>query len=110
MLCITNRFEAAASISTILQNAQCATVEHMDKQASQDPGFPKVKVILSAAFEKELGGIKNVVELVKRRGAKSLAIIEENADNFGVERLMNGALLRLASKQIIPLKNSFCLI
>lgn len=90
-----NRFQAASSISTILQNGQCATVEHMDKHASQDPTFPEVRAILSAAFENELGGLKNVVDLVKKRGAKSLAIIEENADSFEVERSMNGALIRL---------------
>ena len=89
-------FEAAKSISNILQNAQCSTIEYMDKQASHNPALPNVKTILSAAFEKELGGIKNVVDLVKKRGAKSLTIIEENAKEFSVERSMNGALLRLA--------------
>jgi len=103
-------FEAAASISTILQNAQCATVEHLDKQASHDPAGPKVKAILSAAFEKEMGGLKNVVELVKKRGAKSLAIIEENAKTFSVERSMNAALLRLSlPKTDHPLELQFLL-
>jgi two-component system response regulator FlrC len=89
-------FSAASPISRILQNYQCPTIEHLDKQSGLERGGQKVKAILSAAFEKEIGGLKNVVELIKRRGAKSLAIIEENAKSFSVERSMNGALLRIA--------------
>jgi two-component system response regulator FlrC len=51
---------------------------------------------LSAAFEKKVGGLKSVVELVKKRSAKSIVIIEEDAAEFKIEQSMNGALLRIA--------------
>ena len=89
-------FAAAVPISGILQNYQCPTIEHLDKQSEVEHSGQKVKAILSSAFEKEIGGLKNVIELIKKRGAKSLAIIEENAKEFFVERSMNGALLRIA--------------
>ena len=56
----------------------------------------KVKAILSAAFEQKLGGLKAVVEMVKKRGAKSIVIVDEAAEAFRVERSMNGALLRVS--------------
>ena len=89
-------FAAATSISRILQNYQCSTIEHLDKNSGCERDGQKVKAILSARFEKEIGGLKNIIELIKKRGAKSLVIIEENANNFSVERSMNGALLRVA--------------
>ena len=89
-------FAAAASISRILQNYQCPTIEHFDKQSGLEHGGQKVKAILSTAFEKEIGGLKNVIELIKKRGAKSMAILDEKAAVFSVERSMNGALLRIA--------------
>jgi hypothetical protein len=75
-------FDAAVPISGILQNYQCPTIEHLDKQSEVERSGQKVKAILSSAFEKEIGGLKNVIELIKKRGAKSLAIIEENAKEF----------------------------
>ncbi len=89
-------FDAAASISRILQNYQCPTIELLDKHSGLEHGGQKVKSIMSMAFEKQVGGLKNVIEIIKKRGAKSLAIIEENAKEFSVERSMNGALLRVA--------------
>ena len=89
-------FAAATSISRILQNYQCPTIEHVDRHSGSEHIGQKVKAILSASFEKKIGGLKNVIELIKKRGAKSLAIIEENAKEFSVERSMNGSLLRLA--------------
>ena len=89
-------FDAAASISQILQNYQCPTIEHIERNSGYERDGQKVKAILSARFEKEIGGLKNIIELIKKRGAKSLVIIEENAKDFSVERSMNGALLRVA--------------
>ena len=89
-------FDAASSISNILQNYQCPTIEYLDRQVDLKTQANKEKAILSAAFEKEIGGLKNVVELAKKRGAKSLVIVEENTDTFSVERSMNSALLRIA--------------
>ena len=91
-----NDFSAAATISKKLQNYQCQTIEHFDTKESLSSNGQKVKMLLSANCEKKMGGIKNVINLVKKRGAKSLAIIEENASNFSVERSMNNALMRLA--------------
>ena len=88
-------FEAAEFITSTLNNYQCETLQHLDKQVSPEQYKKPIKAILSAKFEKEIGGLKNVIELVKKRGAKSLVIIEENAGEFSVERSMNSALLRL---------------
>ena len=90
------QFEASAQIAQVLQDYQCQFVEFTDKETSTPPMGVKVKAILSAAFEAEMGGLKNVIELIKKRGAKSLAIISENAEAFSVEKSMNGALLRIA--------------
>ena len=90
------QFEASAQIAQVLQDYQCQFVEFTDKETSTPPMGVKVKAILSAAFEVEMGGLKNVIELIKKRGAKSIAIISENAEAFSVEKSMNGALLRIA--------------
>ena len=96
-------FAAGKEILNILQNYQCSTVEHSDAKESIDRPAEKVKAILSAAFEKNVGGLKSVVELVKKRSAKSIVIIEEDAGELKIERSMNGALLRIA---IPPVKDS----
>ena len=103
-------FEAAEFITATLQNYQCETFQHLDKQAGLEIDKRPIKAILSAEFEKQLGGLKQVIELVKKRGAKSLAIIEENASAFSVERSMNSALLRLSiPKSSDPSERKFML-
>ena len=90
-----SEFKFAGKLSQILQNYQCSIVEHSEVKETWDAQGQKVKAILSAAFEQKLGGLKAVVEMVKKRGAKSIVIVEEAAEAFRVERSMNGALLRV---------------
>lgn len=89
-------FKFAGKLSQILQNYQCSIVEHFEVKETWDAQGQKVKAILSAAFEQKLGGLKAVVEMVKKRGAKSIVIVDEAAEAFRVERSMNGALLRVS--------------
>ena len=91
-----SEFKFAGKLSQILQNYQCSIVEHSEVKETWDAQGQKVKAILSAAFEQKLGGLKAVVELVKKRGAKSIVIVDEAAEAFRVERSMNGALLRVS--------------
>ena len=74
-------FAAGKEILNILQNYQCSTVEHSDAKESIDRPAEKVKDILSAAFEKKVGGLKSVVELVKKRSAKSIVILKKMRAN-----------------------------
>ena len=89
-------FKFAGKLSQILQNYQCSIVEHSEVKETWDAQGQKVKAILSAAFEQKLGGLKAVIEMVKKRGAKSIVIVDEAAEAFRVERSMNGALLRVS--------------
>ena len=89
-------FKFAGKLSQILQNYQCSIVEHSEVKETWDAQGQKVKAILSAAFEQKLGGLKAVVEMVKKRGAKAIVIVDEAAEVFRVERSMNGALLRVS--------------
>ena len=89
-------FKFAGKLSQILQNYQCSIVEHSEVKETWDAQGQKVKAILSTAFEQKLGGLKAVVEMVKKRGAKSIVIVDEAAEAFRVERSMNGALLRVS--------------
>jgi len=89
-------FKFAGKLSQILQNYQCSIVEHSEVKETWDAQGQKVKAILSAAFEQKLGGLKAVVDMVKKRGAKSIVIVDEAAEAFRVERSMNGALLRVS--------------
>jgi two-component system response regulator FlrC len=91
-----SEFKFAGKLSQILQNYQCSIVEHSEVKETWDAQGQKVKAILSAAFEKKLGGLKAVIEMVKKRGAKSIVIVDEAAETFRVERSMNGALLRVS--------------
>jgi two-component system response regulator FlrC len=91
-----SEFKFAGKLSQILQNYQCSIVEHSEVKETWDAQGQKVKAILSATFEQKLGGLKAVVEMVKKRGAKSIVIVEEAAEAFRVERSMNGALLRVS--------------
>ena len=91
-----SEFKFAGRLSQILQNYQCSIVEHSEVKETWDAQGQKVKAILSAAFEQKIGGLKAVVEMVKKRGAKSIVIVEEAAEAFRVERSMNGALLRVS--------------
>ena len=91
-----SEFKFAGKLSQILQNYQCSIVEHSEVKETWDAQGQKVKAILSAAFEQKLGGLKAVVEMVKKRGAKSIVVVEEAAEAFRVERSMNGALLRVS--------------
>ncbi len=91
-----SEFKFAGKLSQILQNYQCSIVEHSEVEETWDAQGQKVKAILSATFEQKLGGLKAVVEMVKKRGAKSIVIVEEAAEAFRVERSMNGALLRVS--------------
>ena len=91
-----SEFKFAGKLSQILQNYQCSIVEHSEVKETWDAQGQKVKAILSAAFEQKVGGLKAVVEMVKKRGAKSIVIVEEAAEAFRVERSMNGALLRVS--------------
>jgi two-component system, response regulator FlrC len=91
-----SEFKFAGKLSQILQNYQCSIVEHSEVKETWDAQGEKVKAILSAAFEQKLGGLKAVVEMVKKRGAKSIVIVDEAAEAFRVERSMNGALLRVS--------------
>ena len=91
-----SEFKFAGKLSQILQNYQCSIVEHSEVKETWDAQGQKVKAILSAAFEQKIGGLKAVVEMVKKRGAKSIVIVEEAAEAFRVERSMNGALLRVS--------------
>jgi len=103
-------FAAGKDILNILQNYHCSTVEHSDPQEGIDRPGEKVKAILSAAFEKKAGGLKNIVEIVKNRCAKSIIIIEENAAELKIEQSMNGALLRIAMPNVKDdLEKSFLL-
>ena len=103
-------FSAGKEILNILQNYQCSTIEHADPKESIDRPAEKVKAILSAAFEKKAGGLKSVVEIAKKRSAKSIVIIEEGADELKVERSMNGAMLRIAIPSVNDsLEKSFLL-
>jgi len=103
-------FVVGKDILNILQNYQCSTVEHSDTKEGLDRPGQKVKAILSAAFEKKVGGLKSVVELVKKRSAKSIVIIEEDAAEFKIEQSMNGALLRIAIPNVKDvLEKSFLL-
>ena len=58
-------FEAAEFITSTLNNYQCETLQHLDKQVGPEQYKKPIKAILSAKFEKEIGGLKNVIELVK---------------------------------------------
>ena len=89
-------FKFAGKLSQILQNYQCSIVEHSEVKETWDAQGQKVKAVLSAAFEQKIGGLKAVVEMVKKRGAKSIVIVDEAAEAFRVERSMNGALLRVS--------------
>ena len=91
-----SEFKFAGKLSQILQNYQCSIVEHSEVKETWDAQGQKVKAILSAAFEQKLGGLKAVVDMVKKRGAKSIVIVDEAAEAFRVERSMNGALLRVS--------------
>ena len=91
-----SEFKFAGKLSQILQNYQCSIVEHSEVKETWDAQGQKIKAILSAAFEQKLGGLKAVVEMVKKRGAKSIVIVDEGAEAFRVERSMNGALLRVS--------------
>ncbi len=91
-----SEFKFAGRLSQILKNYQCSIVEHSEVKETWDAQGQKVKAILSAAFEQKIGGLKAVVEMVKKRGAKSIVIVEEAAEAFRVERSMNGALLRVS--------------
>ena len=91
-----SEFKFAGRLSQILQNYQCSIVEHSEVKETWDAQGQKVKAIFSAAFEQKIGGLKAVVEMVKKRGAKSIVIVEEAAEAFRVERSMNGALLRVS--------------
>ncbi len=91
-----SEFKFAGRLSQILQNYQCSIVEHSEVKETWDAQGQKVKAVLSAAFEQKIGGLKAVVEMVKKRGAKSIVIVEEAAEAFRVERSMNGALLRVS--------------
>ena len=62
------QFEASAQIAQVLQDYQCQFVEFTDKETSTPPMGVKVKAILSAAFEAEMGGLKNVIELISAFG------------------------------------------
>ena len=103
-------FVVGKDILNILQSYQCSTVEHSDTKEGLDRPGQKVKAILSAAFEKKVGGLKSVVELVKKRSAKSIVIVEEEAAELKIEQSMNGALLRIAIPKVIDsLEKSFLL-
>ena len=103
-----NDFSVGEDILRVLQNYQCNIIEHSDTKENIDRPGEKVKAILSSAFEKKIGGLKNVVDLVKKRGAKSIVIIEEGVDEFSVESSMNGALLRIAAPTVTdPLEKVF---
>ena len=91
-----SEFKFAGKLSQILQNYQCSIVEHSEVKETWDAQGQKVKAILSAAFEQKLGGLKAVIEMVKKRGAKSIVIVDEAAEAFRVERSLNGALLRVS--------------
>ena len=91
-----SEFKFAGKLSQMLQNYQCSIVEHSEVKETWDAQGQKVKAILSSAFEQKLGGLKAVVEMVKKRGAKSIVIVDEAAEAFRVERSMNGALLRVS--------------
>ncbi|MDA9854853.1 sigma-54 dependent transcriptional regulator [Paracoccaceae bacterium] len=91
-----SEFKFAGKLSQILQNYQCSIVEHSEVKETWDAQGQKVKAILSSAFEQKLGGLKAVIEMVKKRGAKSIVIVDEAAETFRVERSMNGALLRVS--------------
>lgn len=105
-----NDFAAGKDILRILQNYQCSTVEHSDTKESIDRPGEQVKAILSSAFEKKIGGVRNVVDIVKKRGAKSIVIIEEGASQFNLESSMNGALLRIGTPTVKdPLEKHFLL-
>ena len=93
-------FKFAGKLSQILQNYQCSIVEHSEVKETWDAQGQKVKAILSAAFEQKLGGLKAVIEMVKKRGAKSIVIVDEAAEAFRVERSMNGALLRVSMPMV----------
>ena len=103
-----NDFSVGEDILRVLQNYQCNIIEHSDTKENIDRPGEKVKAILSFAYEKKIGGLKNVVDLVKKRGAKSIVIIEEGVDEFSVESSMNGALLRIAAPTVTdPLEKVF---
>ena len=103
-----NDFSVGEDILRVLQNYQCNIIEHSDTKENIDRHGEKVKAILSFAYEKKIGGLKNVVDLVKKRGAKSIVIIEEGVDEFSVESSMNGALLRIAAPTVTdPLEKVF---
>ena len=103
-----NDFSVGEDILRVLQNYQCNIIEHSDTKEIIDRPGEKVKAILSFAYEKKIGGLKNVVDLVKKRGAKSIVIIEEGVDEFRVESSMNGALLRIAAPTVTdPLEKVF---
>ena len=103
-----NDFSFGEDILRVLQNYQCNIIEHSDTKENIDRPGEKVKAILSFAYEKKIGGLKNVVDLVKKRGAKSIVIIEEGVDEFSVESSMNGALLRIAAPTVTdPLEKVF---
>ena len=91
-----SEFKFAGKLSQILQNYQCSIVEHSEVKETWDAQGQKIKAILSAACEQKLGGLKAVIEMVKKRGAKSIVIVDEAAEAFRVERSMNGALLRIS--------------
>ena len=103
-----NDFSVGEDILRVLQNYQCNIIKHSDTKENIDRPGEKVKAILSSAFERKIGGLKNVVDLVKKRGAKSIVIIEEGVDEFSVESSMNGALLRIAAPTVTdPLEKVF---
>ena len=103
-----NDFSVGEDILRVLQNYQCNIIKHSDTKENIDRPGEKVKAILSFAYEKKIGGLKNVVNLVKKRGAKSIVIIEEGVDEFSVESSMNGALLRIAAPTVTdPLEKVF---
>ncbi|MDG2406414.1 MAG: sigma-54 dependent transcriptional regulator [Paracoccaceae bacterium] len=88
-------FEIAQSLYETLRSHRLLVALHKDVFVADVP--PKCEYfVASAAFESKAGGTRQLIELARKVGAKSLVVICEGAERYRVESELNGKLLRVS--------------
>ena len=88
-------FEIAESLHETLGSHRLLVALHKDAVAADVP--PKCEYfVASAAFEKKTGGTRQLIELARKVGAKSIIVICEGAEKYSVVSELNGKLLRVS--------------
>ena len=91
-------FEIAQSLYETLRSHRLVVALHKDALAADVP--PKCEYfVTSSAFESSVGGTRQLIELARKVGAKSLVVICEGAKKYRVDSELNGKLLRVSFPQ-----------